>query len=450
MLGRTNFLDSSYKLDELAIIMVALIFYIGICVISFSSRYMKGDAKYKSFFFRLILLICSVAITVSSDNLWLLLISSCFSNLMLVSLMIHKSKWKAAKASGIIASKNYLLSIICMASSFVIFYFSTSESSVSSIIHHNSQSFFIKIALLLLLVAAMAQSAIWPFHRWLLSSLNSPTPVSAIMHAGLINSGGFLLVRFSHLYLHHNDIMSAIFVIGMISALLGTLWKLLQTDVKRMLACSTLGQMGFMFVQCGLGLFPLAIAHLFWHGMFKAYLFLSSGSAAQEKRLELSYPPKALSFLYALVCGALGSFVFAYVSNKSWLAADSTFVLMVIVFLAGSQLALPILHISNFKNFILAGISIITAALIYGGSIQFISETLTPMKLMHAQPLNIFHILGVIVLTVAWLCILFTQGPSKTSSKHTSWMLKAYVKALNSSQPHQATITSHRNHYQYQ
>lgn len=445
----SDFIDLSYKLDELGVIMVALIAYIGICVAAFASRYIRGDTKYYSFFLRVILLICSVAIMVTSDNLWALFISLCISNLTLVSLIIHKSKWKAAKASGVVAAKNYLLSTIFMASAFGLFYFSTSQNSISSIANQSHNSIIIDLALLLLLIAAMAQSAIWPFHKWLLSSLNSPTPVSAIMHAGLINAGGFLLVRFSHLYSQNDIIMNVIFILGITSALIGTLWKLMQSDVKRMLACSTMGQMGFMFAQVGLGLFPLAIAHLCWHGMFKAYLFLASGGAAQEKRLDLYYPLTTLSFICSVLCGAFGSLIFAIAANKSWLAGDSTLVLMVIVFLAGSQLSLSMLTKINFKNFILACLITMIAAIIYGGSTQFIILILEPMQLMHVQPLNVFHILGIFVLTFAWICMLFIRSPSKNIGKHSHWLLKAYVRALNYSQPQQGTITSCRNHYQY-
>ncbi|MBY0534092.1 MAG: hypothetical protein K2P31_03910 [Rickettsiaceae bacterium] len=444
-----DFVHLSYKLDELGITMMALIAYIGTCVIAFASRYMRGDAKYHSFFLRIILLICSVAIMVTSDNLWVLLTSICISNLILVSLMIHKSKWKAAKFSGFIAAKNYLLSAIFMASAFWLFYFATGQISISSIENQNNYSIIVEIALLLLLIAAMAQSAIWPFNKWLISSLNSPTPVSAIMHAGLINAGGFLLVRFAPLYSQNETIMNFIFILGITSALIGTLWKLMQSDVKRMLACSTMGQMGFMFAQCGLGLFPLAIAHLCWHGMFKAYLFLASGSAAQEKRLDLPYPPKPLAFICALLCGAFGSLIFAIAANKSWLAGDSTLVLMVIVFLAGSQLSLSMLSTLNAKNFILAGLITMIAAIVYGGSTQCITWILSPMKLMHVQPLNIFHILSIFALTLAWICIIFMRSPSKNMGKNSKWLLKAYVKSLNYSQPHQGAITSCRNHYQY-
>ena len=107
------------------------------------------------------------------------------------------------------------------------------------------------------------------------------------MHAGLINGGGFLLARFAPMLAIQPPILNLIFIAGITTALLGTLWKLMQSDVKRMLACSTMGQMGFMIAQCGLGLFPAAVAHLSWHGLFKAYLFLSTGSAAKEKRLDL-------------------------------------------------------------------------------------------------------------------------------------------------------------------
>ncbi|MBM3611124.1 MAG: proton-conducting membrane transporter [Alphaproteobacteria bacterium] len=443
------FLESLYKLDGLSIIMVFLIAYIGLCVIGFASRYMKGDKKYRSFFVHLIGLIFSVSLMVIADNLWLLLGASCFSNWILVRLMIHNPTWQAAKASGVIAGKNHVLGAISMASAFGLLFFETGQSTVSSIIYQNNQSIVIEISLLLLLLAAMMQSALWPFHKWLIGSLNSPTPVSSIMHAGLINGGGFILVRFAPLYLENNKLMVAIFLVGMVSAVVGTLWKLMQSDVKRMLACSTMAQMGFTFVQCGLGLFPLAVAHLFLHGMFKAHLFLGSGSAAQEKRLDLSYPPKPLSFICALLSGVFASFVFASVTNKSWGAGDSTLVLMMIVLIAGTQLALPLLRTVNLRNLLSSCGITAAAALLYGASTQFIALTLAPMQLMQAQPLNIFHILGMVVLVLAWLCMLFVRNSSKNTNNYPLWMKKAYVKALNSSQPCADTITSHRNHYQY-
>lgn len=228
------------SLDALALIMILLTAYVGICVMSFASRYLKGDLQYRSFFFYILLLLVSVVIMVGSDDLQVLWVFFCVANLLLVRLMIHKSSWRAARASGILAAKNYLFSAASLLLAFLCFYF-TSEDMQISLLEKQAVSPGILCGLCFLFVAAMAQSAIWPFHRWLLSSLNSPSPVSAIMHAGLVNGGGFLLVRFSPLYLQYSALLDVIFVIGMVTAFLGILWKLMQNDVKRMLACSTMG-----------------------------------------------------------------------------------------------------------------------------------------------------------------------------------------------------------------
>ena len=443
-----NFLGFTSKLDEFAIIMIALVAFIGICVGSFASRYMKGDIKYRHFFTKLTLLVIAVSIMVSSDNLIILSISLCLSNMLLVSLIIHKPRWKAAQTSGIIAAKNYFLSTFFVGSAFVIFYLVTGETSVNAIIHKEAQSIPMQVALVLILFAAMTQSAIWPFHQWLLSSLNSPTPVSAIMHAGLINGGGFLLVRFAPLYLQNPTLLMVIFSIGLTTALLGTLWKLMQSDVKRMLACSTMAQMGFMLAQCGLGLFPIAVAHLVGHGMFKAYLFLASGSAAQERRFDLDYPPKLSTFICSLVCGFSGSIAFSYITNKSLLAGDTALVIIFIAFLALSQFALPILRFQTLKKLPLALISTVIVGLSYGLSVQIIAWIMEPLGIMQPQPLNILHITGIAVLGLTWLSIMFFRNQAKPKNL-PSWLLKGYVVALNSSQPNPDTVTAHRNHYQY-
>lgn len=441
-------ITSLFHLDALAIIMIALVAFIGLCVGSFAYRYMKGDTKYLSFFIQLTLLICSVSVMVSTDHLVILFSAWCTGNILLVRLMIHKSSWKAAKASGMLSAKYYSLGASCVAASFIIFYLETGQTSIKTINNQYTESGLALIALTILLIGAMTQSAIYPFHRWLTSSLNSPTPVSAIMHAGLVNGGGFLLTRFARLYLEHSNLLTVIFVIGMITALIGNLWKLMQSDVKRALACSTMGQMGFMLAQCGLGLFPAAIAHLCWHGMFKAYLFLASGSAAQEKRFDLGYPPKPLTFICAIICGLAGSLGFAFSSNKSWFTGDTTLVLMALSFLSASQLALPMLRNKTLKHLPLCLISTGIVGMFYGYSVQFIAWAMAPMQLMQPQPLNAFHITGIFGITLAWLAILFIHNSKKIRSLPV-WMLKAYVRVLNASQPHPATVTTHHNEYRY-
>ena len=133
--------------------------------------------------------------------------------------------------------------------------------------------------------AAIVQSAIYPFHRWLLSAMTAPTPASALMHAGFVNGAGILLALFSSLLLASNT-MNILFVVGGFTAIIAQFAKLLQVNVKQKLGCSTIAQMGFMIMQCGLGYFNAAVAHLILHGFYKAYLFLSSGEEIKQTKPE--------------------------------------------------------------------------------------------------------------------------------------------------------------------
>ena len=438
-------LSPLFHIDAIALVMMALVLFIGVTVASFSSRHMRGDSRYHRFFVLLALLITSVMILVSADHMLLMLTGWAVSNFILMTLMIHKPSWKEAKASGRLAGKNFLLGTFSIATAFALLYWETGETSIQAILHAHPQSLLVTMALFCLLLGAMTQSAIWPFHRWLVSSLNSPTPVSAIMHAGIINGGGFLLVRFSPLYFDSPILLTSIFIIGMLTAILGTFWSLLQHDIKRMLACSTMGQMGFMLAQCGLGLFPAAMAHLCWHGMFKAYLFIASGGAAQEKKQDLGYPPSMTAFAMALLCGLAGSYSFASITAGAWLVLDTRMILFLIAFIAGSQFALPMLKNTPFQKFPVALIATFLMGGLYGLSVQMIKEILVPLHLSQPLPLNLIHISGMVVLTLVWLAILLDR---QNSSDHPSdRILNLYVQSLNASQPHPDTITTHRNDY---
>jgi NAD(P)H-quinone oxidoreductase subunit 5 len=437
-----------FNIDLLAISIIILVVLIGATVASFASRYMKGDKQYHSFFVLLTLLIVSVMIMVSADNLGIFLGSLAASNVILIRLMVHKANWNAAKASGILAAKTYLLGLLSISIAFYLFYKATGHISIQAIIQQKNNSPFITVALMLLILGAMAQSAIWPFHKWLISSLNSPTPVSAIMHAGIVNGGGILFLRFAPLYLKTPVLLTTIFIIGLITATLATFWKLMQSDVKRMLACSTMAQMGFMIAQCGLGVFPGALAHLIFHGMFKAYLFLASGSAAEEKRLDLGYSPTTISFVYSLLCGMAGSYGFIVTSKKLLFASDTNIVLIMISFIAGCQFALPILKTNNLLKLSMALCATLIMGMIYGTSIQIIEIFLEPLNFMQPQALNIFHIIGIFILIGCWLTSLFYRNLAKLNFIQY-WGLRLYVKGLNASQPHHTTITSNRNQYKY-
>ncbi len=145
---------------------------------------------------------------------------------------------------------------------------------------------------LLIFIGAMSKSAQFPLHMWLPDSLYAPTPVHALLHAGIINAGGFLLARLAPLYDLSPTTLHVVFAVGLLTALLGSSMMLTQNDIKKTLGYSTMGQMGFMIMECGLGAFALAIFHLIAHGIFKGTIFLNCGNVIHAARQEPRFPPK--------------------------------------------------------------------------------------------------------------------------------------------------------------
>jgi NAD(P)H-quinone oxidoreductase subunit 5 len=131
----------------------------------------------------------------------------------------------------------------------------------------------------LLAIAAIAMSAQFPAHSWLTEVMETPTPVSALLHAGVINAGGMLLIRMADVMLLAPEVMAGLALVGGFTALLGATVMLAQSAAKTSLAWSTVSQMGFMVFECGLGLFPLALLHIVAHSLYKAHAFLSAGEA---------------------------------------------------------------------------------------------------------------------------------------------------------------------------
>lgn len=144
---------------------------------------------------------------------------------------------------------------------------------------------------LLLFIGAMSKSAQVPLHLWLPRSLYAPTPVHALLHAGIINAGGFLMNRLAPLYGLSPTTLHVAFIVGMLTALLGASMMLAQNDIKKTLGFSTIGQMGYMIMECGLGAFALAVFHLIAHGLFKATVFLNCGHVIHKARQEPAFPP---------------------------------------------------------------------------------------------------------------------------------------------------------------
>lgn len=434
--------------DGLAWVMTGLILFVIANVLAYSRRYLAGDRHQNRHYSFIVLIAISALTMVFADHLFVLLMAWAVSNGLLVQLMIHKKEWLAARNSGLLAARTFLLGFLMLGAGFWLLAEGAGTSSIRGIIEASSSSSPATFeGLLLVAVAALSQSAAWPFHRWLTSSLNSPTPVSALMHAGLVNGGGFILVRLAALYAAQPLLLHAIFAVGLVTAVIGSFWKLLQTDLKRMLACSTMGQMGFMLMQCGMGLFAPAVSHLCWHGVFKAYLFLNAGSAVQEKRVPLKKTDMTpLKLMVAGLVGLCGTLTFSLTYGNHLSLSDTSGSMLALAFMAATQVAIGLLNkpltVTNLTGTLLAGLGV---GGMYGGSIWCVDRALTPLHAIEPRPMDAIYMAGLSVLVVLWVAMVLDL-PARLQS-HSGWK-RIYMAALNASQPHPDTVTGTRTAYQ--
>jgi NAD(P)H-quinone oxidoreductase subunit 5 len=306
--------------DGLTVLLWGVVTFFSGIVHSYSRRYMAGSEHYERFFTRLFAFTLSVMVLVAADHVALFAAAWLAMGLVMADLIGTVRGWPQARAAAALARRSFLASSALLGVALATLSWATGTTTVSGIVANVAA--VPRTVLLLsagaLLLAAMVQSALVPFHTWLLSSMTAPTPASALMHAGFVNAGGILLLRFAPVVTAEAWFMLLVVVVGATSALLGKLLKSVQTDVKRKLGCSTTGQMGFMIMQAGLGFFGAAITHLVLHGFYKAYLFLSSGSQVDHRA-----PGKSTAGTPGLVGGAVtvlaavaGGALFAFITGK--------------------------------------------------------------------------------------------------------------------------------------
>jgi len=271
----------AWRFDGLSWLMAFYISILSWMIQRFSLRYLHGDRSYRYYFWLLTWTASSASMTWASNDLRVIVIGWMVPLIGLVALTVLKREWEPSRAVAEKMGIMFLISWLAVASMAVWLWSSTGEWRLSAALspeHLSLLDTWEKEAMnMLLILAVIIPAGQWPFHRWLLESVVTPTPVSAVMHAGLVNAGGLLLARFSPLF-STTAAHVELFVIAFSSILLGVGISFVQVDYKRQLVASTMSQMGVMFVQCALGAYGAAVVHLILHGLFKATLFLQSGS----------------------------------------------------------------------------------------------------------------------------------------------------------------------------
>jgi len=423
----------SLYLDSVSSAMFCLVSFVGLIVLSYSRNYMDGDARRTQFTRDLCLTLACVLTVIVSGNLLLFALAWIGTSLGLNRLLIFYPERPAATLA---ARKKFVASRLgeaCLILATFLLYrlfgsldYPTLFSGAAALHASGVVPPEIQAASLLIVVAALLKSAQFPTYGWLIEVMETPTPVSALLHAGIINAGGFLVLRLANVVWLSQPSLEVLAIVGGITALFGSVVMLAQTSIKVTLAYSTVAQMGFMMLECGLGAFSAALLHIIAHSLYKAHAFLSSGSVIDIARASWTpspggkpHPARQLIAIAGVLAVATGvSLVFG-----ETLAREPG------VFTLGAVLLLGLIHlvssgIDESPSFFVVGRTLAYAAVVgvaYFGlqfGAQHVFQGALPSSRPLAGPLDVFIVVTVIA---SFTAVTFLQSLVPSEGGSARW-----------------------------
>ena len=277
-------LGPEVRVDVVSVAMAATVSLVGWVVLRFARRALDGEGRHAAFMGWMSVTLAGVLLLVSAGNLLHLLAGWLIMSLALNQLILFYPDRPLARRA---AMKKRLITVaatLALVAAMALLWLTFGTADLAAIAQAAAgapSSGMLTLAAGLILIVAIMASALIPFQGWLTEVMEAPTPVSALLHAGIINAGGFLLIRFADVMLAAPGVLAVAALLGGFSALCAAAIALTQPSVKGALVWSTCAQMGFMVLQCGLALFPLALLHIVAHSLYKSHAFLSAGSAVQ-------------------------------------------------------------------------------------------------------------------------------------------------------------------------
>ncbi|MBS1985885.1 MAG: hypothetical protein JST16_17125 [Bdellovibrionales bacterium] len=303
--GELN-LDLGLRFDTLSTILWVMVSCLAAVIGQYSLRYLGGEKRQSYFYRNLLLTTTFVGLLILSSNLLMLFVAWIGTSYGLHKLLTYFPDRPGAIAA---ARKKFIISrlgdlailfgIGLTYRAFGTLDFSSLFEAAKQVTAHTPQAEQLSTIGFLFVLGAMTKSAQFPFHFWLPETMETPTPVSALMHAGIINAGGFLIIRLSPLLQHATAANALLIAVGALTAVFGALVMVTQTDIKRKLAYSTISQMGMMMLACGLGAYSVALFHIVAHSFYKAHAFLSTGFLVEKaKKIGFKTTPPSNTLLW--------------------------------------------------------------------------------------------------------------------------------------------------------
>jgi len=302
-----------------------LVQLLGTVIGIFSSRYMQGEARQQHYIASFSGVLAAVHLLILADH-WLILIGAWAAIGMILQrlLCFYQERPFAMLAAHKKFIADRIADILLLVAAGLAWWEVGTGSLTALFTHLNNTeiSLQMQISAVLLVLAVIIRTALFPVHGWLIQVMEAPTPVSALLHAGVVNLAGFVLIRFASLLDAATPARWVLIIFGLVTAMLAGLVMLTRVSIKVRLAWSTVAQMGFMVLECGLGLYTLAVMHLLGHSLYKAHAFLSASNIVQQSnsrqlRTPLNYGALSL-MLSPIATFSIIMLVPHFISDTHW------------------------------------------------------------------------------------------------------------------------------------
>jgi NAD(P)H-quinone oxidoreductase subunit 5 len=297
------------RADAVGAVTMALVAFVGWVIVRYSTTLLEGERDARRYVRWLMATLSTVTLVVATNHVLVLALAWTATSLALHRLLTFFGDRPAAVVA---AHKKFIVgraADLCMLAASGLLFHAFGTLHIDALAARAASApqlpWAAQAAVLLICCAAVLKCAQLPFHGWLIQVMEAPTPVSALLHAGVVNLGGFVLIRFAPLVADVPAAQALLVAAGTATAVLASLVTTTRISIKVSLAWSTCAQMGFMLMQCGLGAWQMALLHLVAHSLYKAHAFLGAGGVVRRTTLAQLAPRAPAPGALALAAGAL-------------------------------------------------------------------------------------------------------------------------------------------------
>ena len=348
------------RADTIGGAVMLLVTFVGWVIVRYSQPYLNGEGEERRYVRWLLAALAAVSIVLAANHVLLLTLAW-----MTTSMAMHRLlNFFSHRPSAVVAAHKKFIAAraadLCMLGAAALLASAFGTLHIDQIVAHASMGAALPLAAqtatLLIAVAALVKCAQLPFHGWLIQVMEAPTPVSALLHAGVVNLGGFVLIRFAPLVSEVPAAQVLLVAVGATTAVVAGLVMTTRISIKVMLAWSTCAQMGFMLMQCGLGAWEMALLHLLAHSLYKAHAFLGAGGTVRQAMLQQMTPPARAPDAVTFVVGATVGLGMTAMASAAWSVLYPQQAASPTIWVLAGIVALALVPLVNGRAFQLAGV----------------------------------------------------------------------------------------------